>query len=145
MIPSPLSYGTPLINDMGKLSFLNPTNENGVDKNNHHEKIKNLIIELTPLKLFVQEQFYIMKKHLEETSIEWDITFKNFIEKLCPTCKVVIKSILIHECQHECQHESTRVEHESTRVEHESKRVQQELTRINTSTARANTNQHEST
>ena len=52
---------------MGKSSFLNPTNENGADKNNHHEKIENLIIELTALKLFVQEQFCIMKKELEET------------------------------------------------------------------------------
>ena len=52
---------------MGKLSSLNSTNENGGDKNNQHEKIENLTIELTALKLFVQEQFYIMKKQLEET------------------------------------------------------------------------------
>ena len=52
---------------MGKSSFLNATNENGAGKNNHHEKIQNLIIELTALKLFVQEQLYIMKKQLEET------------------------------------------------------------------------------
>ena len=67
LLPGPVSYETPLIKDMGKSSFLNPTNENGADKNNHHEKIENLIIELTALKLFVQEQFYIMKKQLEET------------------------------------------------------------------------------
>ena len=52
---------------MGKSSFLNATNENGAGKNNHHEKIQNLITELTALKLFVQEQLYIMKKQLEET------------------------------------------------------------------------------
>ena len=67
MLPGPVSYETPLIKDMGKSSFLNPTNENGADKNNHHKKIENLIIELTALKLFVQEQFYIMKKQSEET------------------------------------------------------------------------------
>ena len=32
------------------------------DKNIQHEEIENVIIELTVLKLFVQEQFYIMKK-----------------------------------------------------------------------------------
>ena len=52
---------------MGKSSFLNATNENGAGKNNHHEKIQNLITELTALKLFVQEQLYIMKKQLQET------------------------------------------------------------------------------
>ena len=52
---------------MAKLSSLNPTNENGGNKKNQHEKIENLTIELTALKLFVQEQFYIMKKQLEET------------------------------------------------------------------------------
>ena len=52
---------------MGKLSSLNSTNENGGDKNNQHEKIENWTIELAALKLFVQEQFYIMKKQLEET------------------------------------------------------------------------------
>ena len=67
MLPGPVSYETPLIKDMGKSSFLNTTNENGADKNNHHKKIENLIIELTALKLFVQEQFYIMKKQSEET------------------------------------------------------------------------------
>ena len=55
------------MNDKGKSSSLNPTNENGADKNNQHEKIENLTIELTALKLFVQEQFYIIKKQLEET------------------------------------------------------------------------------
>ena len=68
--PGPVSYETPSIKDMGKLQFLNPTNENEGDKNNLHEKIENLIIELTTLKLFVQEQFYIMKKQLEETTPE---------------------------------------------------------------------------
>ena len=67
MIPDPVSYETPLMNDKGKSSSLNPTNENGADKNNQHEKIENLTIELTALKLFVQEQFYIIKKQLEET------------------------------------------------------------------------------
>ena len=55
LLPGPVGYETPLIKDMGKSSFLNATNENGADKNNHPEKIKNLIIELTALKLFVQE------------------------------------------------------------------------------------------
>ena len=55
------------MNDKGKSSSLNPTNENGADKNNQHKKIENLTIELTALKLFVQEQFYIIKKQLEET------------------------------------------------------------------------------
>ena len=41
--------------------------KNGADKNNQHEKIDNLTTELTALKLFVQDQFYIMKKQLEET------------------------------------------------------------------------------
>ena len=67
LIPGPVKYETPLIKDMGKLSFLNPTNKNWDDKNNYHKKIENLIIELTALKLFVQEQFYIIKKQLEET------------------------------------------------------------------------------
>ena len=53
--PGPVSYETPSIKDMGKSSFLNPPNENEGDKNNHHEKIENLIIELTALKLFVKE------------------------------------------------------------------------------------------
>ena len=67
MLRGPASYETPLIKDMGKSSFLNLTNENEADKNHHHEKIEKLIIELTALKLFVQEQFYIIKKKLEET------------------------------------------------------------------------------
>ena len=67
LIPDPVSYETLLINDKGKSSSLNLTNENGADKNNQHEKIENLTIELTALKLFVQEQFYIMKRQLEET------------------------------------------------------------------------------
>ena len=62
MIPDPVSYETPLIKHIGKSSSLSHTNENGVDKNNHNEKIGNLTIELTALKLFVQEQFYMMKK-----------------------------------------------------------------------------------
>ena len=32
LIPGPVSYETHLIKDMGKLSFLNRTNENGGDK-----------------------------------------------------------------------------------------------------------------
>ena len=56
---------TPVIKDIGKSLFLNPTNDNGASKNNQHKKIENLTIELTALK--VQEQFYIMKKRLEET------------------------------------------------------------------------------
>ena len=39
LIPGPVSYETSLIKDMGKLSFLNPTNENWDDKNNYHKKI----------------------------------------------------------------------------------------------------------
>ena len=57
MIPGPVSYETPLIKDMGNSSSLNPTNENEGNKNNQHEKKENLIIELTALKSFVQEQF----------------------------------------------------------------------------------------
>ena len=56
--------------DIGKSLSLNSTNENGADKNNQHEKIENLTTELTALKLFAQEQFYIMKKQLEETILE---------------------------------------------------------------------------
>ena len=62
LIPGPVSYETPLIKDIGKSLSLNPTNENGADKNNQHEKIENLTTELTALKLFVQEQFYIIKE-----------------------------------------------------------------------------------
>ena len=57
LIPGPVSYETPLIKDMGNSSSLNPTNENEGNKNNQHEKKENLIIELTALKSFVQEQF----------------------------------------------------------------------------------------
>ena len=67
LIPGPVSYETSLIKDIGKSSSLNPTNENGADKNNQQEKTENFIIELTALKLFLQEKFYIMKKQLEET------------------------------------------------------------------------------
>ena len=34
-------YEAPLIKGIGKSSSLNPTNENGADKNNQHEKIEN--------------------------------------------------------------------------------------------------------
>ena len=61
LIPDPVSYKTPLIKDIGKSLSLNPTNENGAYKNNQLEKIENLTIELTALKLFSQEQFYIIK------------------------------------------------------------------------------------
>ena len=64
----PLQVGTPP-NSFGKSLSLNPTNENGGDKNNQHEEIENVIVELTVLKLFVQEQIYIMKK--------WKKTFRN--------------------------------------------------------------------
>ena len=67
MIIDPVSYETSLIKDIGKSLFLNPTNDNGTDKNNQHAKIENLTIELAALKLFAQEQFYIIKKQLEET------------------------------------------------------------------------------
>ena len=60
LIAGPVSYELPLIKDIGKPSI-------GADKNNQHEKIDNLTTELTALKLFVQDQFYIMKKQLEET------------------------------------------------------------------------------
>ena len=70
MIPGPVSYETPLIKDIGKSLSLNPTNENGADKNNEREKIENLTIKLTALELFIQEHFYIMKKQLEETITE---------------------------------------------------------------------------
>ena len=70
LIPDPVSYETSLINEKGKSSSLNPTNENGADKNHQHGKIENLTIELTGIKLFAQEQLYIMKKQLEETISE---------------------------------------------------------------------------
>ena len=38
----------------------------GTEINKHQEKIKNLTIELTALQLFIKEQFYIIKKHLED-------------------------------------------------------------------------------
>ena len=57
----PVQVETPP-NSFGKSLSLNPTNKNGDDKNNQHEEIENVIIEPTVLKLFVQEQFYIMKK-----------------------------------------------------------------------------------
>ena len=81
LFPGPVSYETPLIKDMGKSSSVNPTNENKGDKNNQHEKIENLTIELTALKLFVQEQFYIMKKQLEETIPESTKQDKNVKKK----------------------------------------------------------------
>ena len=69
LIPGPVSYETPFIKDIGNPSSLNtitrPKNE--ANKNNQHKKIENLTIELTILKLFVQEEFCIMKKQLEET------------------------------------------------------------------------------
>ena len=80
LIPGPISYETPLIKDIGKSSSLNPTNENGVDKNNQHEEIENLTIERTALKLFGQEQFYIMKKQLEETILDQQ---SSFLSHLC--------------------------------------------------------------
>ena len=70
LIPGPVNYETPLIKDIGKSLSLNPTNENGTDKNNEREKIENLTIKLTALELFIQEHFYIMKKQLEETITE---------------------------------------------------------------------------
>ena len=75
LIPDPISYETSLIKDIGKSSSLNPTNENGLHKNNQHEEIENLTIERTALKLFVQEQFYFMKKQLEETSLDQQSSF----------------------------------------------------------------------
>ena len=66
LIPGPVNYETPLIKDIIKSSSLNPTNENGADKNSQHEKIENFTIELTALKSFVQKQFYIMKKQLDK-------------------------------------------------------------------------------
>ena len=80
LIPGPVSYETSLIKDIGKSSSLNPTNENGVDKNNQHEEIENLTIERTALKLFGQEQFYIMKKQLEETILDQQ---SSFLSHLC--------------------------------------------------------------
>ena len=66
LIPDNVSYETSLINEKGKSSSLNPANENGADKNYQHGKIENLTIELTGIKLFVQEQHEnIMKKQLE--------------------------------------------------------------------------------
>ena len=38
----------------------------GTEINKHQEKIKNLTIELTALQLFIKEQFYIIKKQLED-------------------------------------------------------------------------------
>ena len=38
----------------------------GTDINKYQEKIENLTIELTALQLFVKEQFYIIKKQLED-------------------------------------------------------------------------------
>ena len=68
MILCPVRYEAPLIKGTGKSSSLNPTNENGADRNNQHEKIENYwTIELTAFKLFVQEQFCITKKQLEKT------------------------------------------------------------------------------
>lgn len=69
LIAGPVSYELPLIKDIGKLSSLNSitSSKNGADKNNQHEGIENLTTEFTALKLFVQYQFYIMKKQLEET------------------------------------------------------------------------------
>ena len=69
LIAGPVSYELPLIKDIGKPLSLNSITrpKNGADKNNQHEKIGNLTTELTALKLFVQDQFYIMKKQLEET------------------------------------------------------------------------------
>ena len=57
----PVQVETPP-NSFGKSLSLNPAIENGGDKNNQHEEIENVIIELTVLKLFAQEQFCIMKK-----------------------------------------------------------------------------------
>ena len=57
----PVQVETPP-NSFGKSLSLNPTNKNVGDKNIQHEEIENVIIELTVLKLFVQEQCYIMKK-----------------------------------------------------------------------------------
>ena len=38
----------------------------GTEINKYQEKIKKLTIELTALQLFIKEQFYIIKKHLED-------------------------------------------------------------------------------
>ena len=38
----------------------------GTEINKYQEKIKNLTIELTALQLFIQEQFYFIKKQLED-------------------------------------------------------------------------------
>ena len=57
----PVQVETPP-NSFGKSLSLNPAIENGGDKSNQHEEIENVIIELTVLKLFAQEQFCIMKK-----------------------------------------------------------------------------------
>ena len=38
----------------------------GTEINKYQEKIKNLTIELTALQLFIKEQFYIIKKQLED-------------------------------------------------------------------------------
>ena len=95
LIPCPINYETPSVKEISPLVNITPSRadpsidedtlrdlgrsipdgkefptaanaQNDTENNYCHHQIENLTVELTALQLFVKEQLYILKKHVEE-------------------------------------------------------------------------------
>ena len=95
LIPCPINYETPSVKEISPLVNITPSRadpsidedtlrdlgrsipdekeyptaanaQNDTENNYYHHQIENLTVELTALQLFVKEQLYILKKHVEE-------------------------------------------------------------------------------